>query len=64
MTRKKKRTHIRIIQEEFDHFTRCGISRDLTIQRLSQVYGTPVETIGDYITPARRQREERKLINA
>ena len=64
MTPRKSITRVRVIQEEFDHFTRCGISRDLTIQRLSQVYGTPVETIGDYITPARRQREERKLINA
>lgn len=64
MTPRKSITHVRVVQEEFDHFIRCGISRDLTIQRLSQVYGTPVETIGDYITPARRQREERKLTNA
>lgn len=64
MTPRKSITHVRVVQEEFDHFIRCGISRDLTIQRLSHVYGTSVETIGDYITPARRQREERKLTNA
>ena len=31
MTPRKSITHVRVVQEEFDHFIRCGISRDLTI---------------------------------
>ena len=31
MTPRKSITHVRVVQEEFDHFIRCGISRDLTL---------------------------------
>lgn len=61
MTRKKKRTHVRIIQEEFDHFTRCGISRPLAVARLSHVYGTSPSAIEGYLTPHKRRKEEEKM---
>lgn len=61
MTPRKSITHIRVIQEEFDHFTRCGISRPLAVARLSHVYGTSPSAIEGYLTPHKRQKEEEKM---
>lgn len=50
-----------ILQEEYDHFIRCGISRPLTLIRLADAYQVSQHTVETSVSPVARDRARRQV---
>ncbi|MBM0244575.1 hypothetical protein GWO63_010080 [Corynebacterium macginleyi] len=50
-----------ILQEEYDHFIRCGISRPLTLIRLADAYQVSQRTVEYSVSPLARNRVRRQV---
>lgn len=50
-----------ILQEEYDHFIRCGISRPLALIRLAEVYQVSQHTVEHSVSPSARDRARRQV---
>lgn len=50
-----------ILQEEYDHFIRCGISRPLTLMRLAEAYQVSQHTVEHSVSPVARERVSRQV---
>lgn len=51
-----------ILQEEYDHFIRCGISRPLTLIRLADAYQVSQHTVEHSVSPSARDRVRRQVL--
>lgn len=51
-----------ILQEEYDHFIRCGISRPLTLIRLAEAYQVSQNTVEHSVSPSARERVSRQVL--
>nr|DAX93962.1 MAG TPA: Transcriptional regulator, LacI family GENOMICS, TRANSCRIPTION, DNA-binding, Transcription.6A [Caudoviricetes sp.] len=51
-----------ILQEEYDHFIRCGISRPLTLMRLADAYQVSQHTVESSVSPSARERVRRQVL--
>lgn len=50
-----------ILQEEYDHFIGCGISRPLTLIRLADAYQVSQHTVETSVSPSARDRVRRQV---
>lgn len=50
-----------ILQEEYDHFIGCGISRPLTLIRLAEAYQVSQHTVEASVSPSARERARRQV---
>ena len=51
-----------ILQEEYDHFIGCGISRPLALIRLAEVYQVSQHTVEASVSPSARDRVRRQVL--
>lgn len=50
-----------ILQEEYDHFIGCGISRPLTLMLLADAYQVSQHTVESSVSPSARDRVCRQV---